>query len=330
MANQQPSLASLLHLADLAQYESVFEEEEVTTAILLTMGRSLERNLLELGLSNTEADRLAFALSSAPAAAAPLQSAATMRITKPPPSPNEPMVIGVDCGLCNRLRALLSYRQVALAEGRSLVVIWTPDGHCNGEFLDCFSPLPGVRFVKQAPHVRAEWVNHAHPSIKGTLAEVESYKALVPAIPLRSVIAKRIRESSPPFVAAHIRRTDMTLYGRRAPGTPDEEVEAFLDTHAAHRIYIATDCGETYERFTSGRYSDRCVVTERPPHKPSALRQTSLREAAIDLYMCAAAAHFCGSRGSSFSDVIESLRLAQGGEPRWRMLEAEALRTVRG
>ena len=325
------SLASVLRSAGLTHHASLFEEEELTATILRTMGPgALERNLLELGLSSAEANKLASALAqpaaaepSQPAAAAPSQ-AASEPITKPP-RPSEPMVIGVDHGLCNRLRAVLSYRLVALAEGRPLVAIWRQDAQCNGDFLECFAPLPGVRFVKEAPHYRPSWVNHAHPSIKGTAAEVEGYKVLLPAIPIRSTIVQRIRGRTA-FVAAHIRRTDMTLFGRLPPGTTDAEVEAFLDAHAAHRVYVATDCGETYARFTSGRYASRCMPTEREGWRPGALRQTSLREAAVDLYVCAAAAHFCGSRGSSFSDVIESLRLAQGIEPRWRTIAIEGLR----
>ena len=52
-----------------------------------------------------------------------------------------PMIICTDHGLCNRLRAVLSYRQVAQAEGRELIVVWRSDAQCNGYFLDCFAPL---------------------------------------------------------------------------------------------------------------------------------------------------------------------------------------------
>ena len=56
----------------------------------------------------------------------------------------EPMVIQVGEGLCNRLRAILSYRVVALEQGRPLLVAWAEDDYCNGRFEDLFEPLPGA------------------------------------------------------------------------------------------------------------------------------------------------------------------------------------------
>ena len=55
-----PSLASVLRSAGLTHHASLFEEEELTATILRTMGPgALERNLLELGLSSAEANKLA-------------------------------------------------------------------------------------------------------------------------------------------------------------------------------------------------------------------------------------------------------------------------------
>ena len=61
------------------------------------------------------------------------------------------MVVCANHGLCNRLRVVLSYRQVAQREARRLVVVWQRDMQCNGEFLDCFQPLAGVRFLRTPP-----------------------------------------------------------------------------------------------------------------------------------------------------------------------------------
>ncbi|KAL1515518.1 hypothetical protein AB1Y20_002140 [Prymnesium parvum] len=58
-----------------------------------------------------------------------------------------PMVVQVGEGLCNRLRALLSYREVALSQGRPLLVVWAVDAFCNGRFQDVFEPLPGKHVV---------------------------------------------------------------------------------------------------------------------------------------------------------------------------------------
>lgn len=41
------------------------------------------------------------------------------------------LIVDVQHGLCNRLRALASAAQIAEAAGRDLVVVWTQDAHCG-------------------------------------------------------------------------------------------------------------------------------------------------------------------------------------------------------
>lgn len=47
-------------------------------------------------------------------------------------------------GLCNKLRVLLSYRQVALAQQRRLVVLWGLGPQCDVPFHDLFEPIEYV------------------------------------------------------------------------------------------------------------------------------------------------------------------------------------------
>ena len=61
-----------------------------------------------------------------------------------------PIVLTVVEGLCARLSAMLSYRLVALAERRRLLVVWSGDDACAGHFLDHFEPLAGVEFIDGA------------------------------------------------------------------------------------------------------------------------------------------------------------------------------------
>lgn len=313
----QGSLAALLHAAGLpAALLQKFEDEELSVGLLLTMSpANLRANLQELGLSHDETVRLARQLHPQQ----PLSAPEAPRPSKAPPEP-DPLVICVDHGLCNRLRALLSYREVAQREGRRLLVVWQRDKHCNGEFLDCFEPLPGVRLIREVPSwaPAAERVNHCHPQVRGTPAEVQSCGLLKPWPALRAAIDARVRECAP-FVACHVRRTDMLVWAKLDPKsryareTADERFDAFVDAHRSHNIYLATDCAATHARFAAAHSARmRACAALAATHDPHKHRQTTLTEAVVDLYVCAAAVHFMGSAGSSFSDTIAHLRAVGG------------------
>ena len=237
-------------------------------------------------------------------------------VKEAPDENRRPMVVATDHGLCNRLRTVLSYRQVAAANGQELMVVWRPDDDCNGEFLDCFAPLPGVTFVSEPPSwdPDPETSNCVHPDISAS-AEIDSYAHLMPSTEVEAAVAARLLDLAP-FAAVHIRRTDLPAFcgpGFAAHGqTTDAAFEAFLDRHAQHRVFVASCCGKTHARFRT-RYARRLGRAKPPAFSPHRLRQTALVDAAADLFTCASAEHFLGSHGSSFSEAIEFLRSSQRG-----------------
>ena len=233
---------------------------------------------------------------------------------------NQPIVIMLEHGLCNRLRAVLSYRLVAQAQGRLLMVIWRQDAECNGDFLSYFEPLDGVVFVDSPPawDPTPEIANCTHPDI-GHTEEVDGWAMLRPTAKMELAIERRVTGLEPPFVAVHIRRTDFsTFFGPAFQQTTDASFETFLDKPRLekHRVYIATDNGDTHERF-SNRYRARLGTAVASPRGEglrfdgSSLRQTPLRDAIIDLFVCASSDSFLGSFGSSFSETITHLRSSQ-------------------
>ena len=157
----------------------------------------------------------------------------------PPPPPQyaaqstNPMIIRCVEGLCNRLRAVLSYRLVAHEAGRPLICIWQKDAYCPGHFIDLFLPIPGVKFVKQPPEGKSSADIHiaddTHPSIKGTPSEGYAYACLHPNDALKKVISEEIKRCGPSYYAIHVRRTD--LYTALSPSehTSDEEFDSFAD-----------------------------------------------------------------------------------------------------
>ena len=72
------------------------------------------------------------------------------------------------------------------------------------------------------------------------------------------------------------------------------------------KIYIATDNKDTQDIFIN-KYKDRIIIKKIVPSNE--LRQTSLQDAVVDIYICAGANYFLGSNGSSFSDLINNLRI---------------------
>lgn len=259
-----------------------------------------------------------------------------------------PLVIKVDCGLCNRLRALLSHRLIAAEAGRLLTVAWTPCDECPGRFLDCFAALPGVELVDalRASVARplqlrsAKLANSLCAGVKGAPErETECYRALEPTAAVSAEVERVVAACGGrgAFVSLHIRRTDhYTLELGAAGGSrlgTDEEHDAWLARlPGAPMIFLATDCARTRRRFaetygdrlrTHGRIgyaedggeaaSEAAAVVEKDEPAPRvALRQTTLQSAVVDLFACAEASAFRGSTLSSFSDTIVHLRRARG------------------
>jgi hypothetical protein len=127
---------------------------------------------------------------------------------------------------------------------------------------------------------------------------------LLPA--LQAEIDAFVSENGP-YAAVHIRRTDhSTMAKENNAYTDDELFVSFLSAHVPKNIYIATDNRGTQDQF-SGLFKNRVkglsLIT--PTHS---LRQTDLRAAIKDLFLCIHAADFKGSGYSSFTDVIHAVR----------------------
>ena len=272
--------------------------------------------LRESGVSNlAERQKLANVLSRLARDKGLMQQ--TPATAELPLSYQNPIVVQVSCGLCNRLRAVLSHRLLAAEAERPLVVLWEPSDACPGHFVDLFEPLDGVHFVPThaALHgsLRVDYFSSDfHPQVKFTDREGECFRPLVPLQSLRRAVEKNIATHRPTFVAVHVRRTDHGFSGQ----TTDEAFAEFINRHsyASHSVFVATDNAETQAVMTAAAGTGRVQVgslahMSRGKH---ALRHSSLFAAVVDLYTCAAADVFKGSFYSSFSDTILHIRALQG------------------
>lgn len=221
-------------------------------------------------------------------------------------STNSPLRIRPRGGLCNKLRVTLSYRLHCRNIGCDLVVYWLSDDACPGHFLDWFEPLSYTTFRDRldmdAAHLDYEGCSvHSDHTVYVT-------EALVPLPRVRHRIQAMCGVLGE-YIAIHVRRTDhVDLAKAHDRYTTDADVDAFLSLYPSHTIYVATDNAITYEALKD-KYGSRIPLAwHTPVGGESVLRQTSVEDAVVDLYICSRASAFQGSGWSSFTDTIEALR----------------------
>lgn len=99
----------------------------------------------------------------------------------------------------------------------------------------------------------------------------------------------------------------MLLYGSDEKQLEDQDYMNFINKYNSKmKIYIATDNRETQDIFRK-KYGNRMFV-KLMNKKDSELRQTSVQDAVVDIYVCAGARHFMGTPKSSFTELISYIR----------------------
>lgn len=211
-------------------------------------------------------------------------------------------------GLCNFLRVVFSYYLQAKYQKRKLIVIWEESSACNGYFLNYFKKVKGIKFVKNNYN---KYIIHyngcfAHPKLK-KYGKNNMYKGLFLKDELQEIINKN-KQILGKYVAVHIRRTDHIQLAKKNGVYMDEKVFInFIKQFPDMNVYVATDNRETQQKFLD-LFGDKIKVYTEITKKKKKLRQTSMREAIIDIFMCAGANKFLGTKYSSFSDTIKRIR----------------------
>ena len=220
------------------------------------------------------------------------------------------LVIMPEGGLCNMLRVVFSWYAKAKKEGRALIVCWTPSNACPGFFLDYFEPVPGIRFIKG--YNPGAYYDYQGCCVLEEFNHPSMYAALKPKAHIHAKANANIAElktSGIGFVAIHARRTDHIKDAMaNNKFTTDTAFFEFLDKQPQDtNIYLATDNLGTQEIYKA-KYGNRIKALKWiTPRR--AVRQTELEDAIVDIYTCASANAFLGSGWSSFSDLINDLRV---------------------
>lgn len=209
-------------------------------------------------------------------------------------------------GLSNYLRVLFSYYEYCQYNNLKLTVIWIKTSACPGYFLDYFEPIPDVTFkYNKDENVKINY--------RGCQPRQNNHKPNYDKLKLKPYIEKIIFDKleilNKNYISVHIRRTDhIGLAKSNNRYTDDDEFINFLDkSDNCKNIYIATDNEITYNKFKK-KYPKRIKFDYHKTNN-NAMRKTSLEDAIIDMYMCVYSSDFMGSDYSSFSDIINRLRI---------------------
>jgi hypothetical protein len=215
-------------------------------------------------------------------------------------------------GLCNYLRVIFSYYEYTKSINCKLVVIWYKTEECNGYFLDYFEPVEGVEFLEDRNMSMRTYIMSfiynvhytgwaVHPDYSPNYTKLK----LLPYI--FNIVKSKIDSLQNNYIAVHIRRTDHIQAAKDNNSyTTDSDFINFINNFRNNKnLYIATDNKKTYDMF-SKNYNN--MVKFNYHNVKSGLRETTMEDAIIDMFMCKYANEFMGSGYSSFSDTIYALR----------------------
>ena len=115
------------------------------------------------------------------------------------------------------------------------------------------------------------------------------------------------------YNSIHIRRTDHLQWLKKTnlEVTPLSKFEDFINKQPANRVFLATDCISTRNYLVKKYpkhifYQGDLTQVEGAGERPSRLEQ-----AVIDIFLCVKSQKFLGTKLSSFSGIIQTLRRAR-------------------
>lgn len=208
-------------------------------------------------------------------------------------------------GLNNKIRVMLSYLYRANKENKKLCVIWIKDNECPDDYNTLFYPISNMEVISYDNNMSdfTTW------SIDNEEYVQEKYHKLLKPLPNIQENINRFKILlGNEYIACHIRRTDIVIHEGQSWYKPktDQEYMNFINQYDSNLyIYIATDNKDTQDVFIN-KYKNRVIIK---PIIPSIeLRQTSVQDALVDMYVCIGSKYFLGSRGSSFTETINYMR----------------------
>jgi hypothetical protein len=217
------------------------------------------------------------------------------------------MFVYSNAGLCNRLRVMFSYNIIANKNNEKLDMIWDNNKACPGYFLDYFEPVKNINLLnKFTENTSIIKTNSQHKLTKNIFV----YDHLNLKLSLQTKIQNYIKQLGS-YVAVHIRRTDtISCPKKKNLYLSNETYINFINKYKDYNVYIATDNYETQNEFYQ-LFKDRIKIINyisKPQKYIPSIRQTSLEETIIDMYMCINSNYFLGSDYSSLTTFVKEMR----------------------
>jgi hypothetical protein len=223
---------------------------------------------------------------------------------------NDDYIIFPIGGLCNRLRVIFSYFQYCKEINKKLIVVWKNDDKCNGFFLNYFKPVNGIKFIQYGLK-KNEQAYMGRIDYYGLREHPNNYKNIYNDLTLLDNLQKKvetIKNKLNKYISIHIRRTDLNnmLVKFNLNFTDDTEFIDFINKNKNYNLYIATDNRKTQDKYYK-LFKDKIkiikFIEESDKH-----RQTTLEQAIIDIFACIYSNKFKGTIGSSFSNLVKTIR----------------------
>lgn len=228
-------------------------------------------------------------------------------------------------GLCNRLRTILAFWEIAHRKNTHLYVYWHVNHLCQADFDELFEPLPNTTFIKKHSDFRHKMKHTSHVTYfkgQGQLHKIlpkygvryskeigkRLHKLLCPVPDISEKIQRFIEENElRNCIGLHIRRTDHVWFMKNSHGTytTDDHFEKIIKKHPNSKFFLSTDNLKTQNKFIQ-KFPNRIIIYETIPDTKSA-RKTSVEHAVIDLFLLASCKTMYGSLGSSFSETSKLL-----------------------
>ena len=212
----------------------------------------------------------------------------------------EYIIIRPTGSLCNKLRVILSYKNEY--PDKLIKVLWLMNDlyKVGCKFEDYFEPIENVKFYHDELGIDYTGCYTINKNYDASILKPNKY--------IEDKINLFLKDIDT-FNAIHIRRTDFSAQTKRlATITTDEEFDSYIKENSDVKIYLATDNSNTQklfsEKYKNVFFYDKIEKNSIEPYE----RNTSMDIAVIDIFICSKANKFLGTRGSSFSDIIESLR----------------------
>jgi hypothetical protein len=223
----------------------------------------------------------------------------------------QPVTVGVEAGLANRLRVLASLMREC-GGPENVTFVWNTTAMCEGHF-DEFFEVPANTTILYDGAKPENFSTYAPFLFRDHSELMYEWLCLKPEF--RVLVHEFLRRHTNYF-CMHVRQTDLVnILAKQTEITgvvydDDYFLSKAAETLAAgpyKEVYIATDNHDTQRRFIE-RFGSKVLFFEQIPDvEVRKRRKTTLLHSVMDLFLCSAGKHFIGTPKSSFSDLAKNL-----------------------